>query len=131
MGVVLASFSEAAEAPAKKPLEKTVFYFHRTARCPTCLKLESWTREAVQARSTGEQSKTLVFKPVNLDAPENKHFEEDFQLTFSTAVAAEMQEDGRAARWKNLDRIWEYSADEAAFRKYVDGELGAFFNAKP
>ncbi|MBP7831321.1 MAG: hypothetical protein KA248_15540 [Kiritimatiellae bacterium] len=120
----------AAGEPVTAPAETVVFYFHRTGRCPTCLKLEAWSGEVVQGLAAGENPRAVTFKAVNLDVPENKHYEQDFQLTFSSVVAAEVQADGRAARWKNLGRIWELSGREVEFRKYLAEEIGRFLGAR-
>ena len=115
-------------AATNAPPEKVVYYFHRTARCPTCLAMEAWSGQVVKALATGKIPQKIVLNAVNLDLPENKHYVQDFQITFSTVVIAEIQ-GGNALRWKSLDDIWSFSHDEASFKQFLESEIGPFFEA--
>ena len=129
-GAVLLSLNRAA--PADEPVstnapgQPIVYYFHRTARCHTCLSMETWTSQAVAKANSGESATPLAWQAVNLDEPANAHFANDFQLTFGTVVVAENRE-GKAVRWKNLEKVWEFSADEATFLQYLESEFSPFF----
>ena len=129
-GIAFLALGHAASAdePAatNAPGETVVYYFHRTARCPTCLSMETWTSQTVANVNSTETSPKLVWRAVNLDEPENAHFAEDFQLTFGTVVVAENRE-GHAVRWKNLEKVWEFSTDETTYSQYLESELGPFF----
>ena len=120
--------ASSADEPAatNAPGDLIVYYFHRTARCPTCLSMETWTSQAVANVNSCPSSPKLAWRAVNLDEPENAHFAEDFQLTFGTVVVAETRE-GHAVRWKNLEKAWEFSDDEATYSQYLESELGPFF----
>lgn len=117
-----------AEEPAatEAPGQPIVYYFHRTARCHTCLSMETWTSQTVAKADTGESAAPLAWQAVNLDELENAHFADDFQLTFGTVVVAENRA-GQAVRWKNLEKVWEFSADETTYKQYLESELGPFF----
>ena len=88
--------------------------------------METWTSQTVAKANAIKTSPKLVRRAVNLDEPENAHFAEDFQLTFGTVVVAENRE-GHAVRWKNLEKVWEFSDDEATYSQYLESELGPFF----
>lgn len=120
-------WAPAAEpASTNAPTQPIVYYFHRTARCPTCLSMETWTSQTVAKAISGESSPKLAWSAINLDQPENAHFADDFRLAFGTVVVAENR-DGKAVRWKNLEKVWEFSADEATFAQYLESEFGPFF----
>ncbi len=117
------SDERAGEATAAEPAQKIiVYYFHGTARCRKCLTMEAYARAAVAEEvipATPEGS--VEWRVVNVDLPENAHFVKEFQLTSSAVVVAKMENDG-VRGWKNLDRIWDLVADEAAFKDYVTAE---------
>ncbi|HMO50153.1 MAG TPA: nitrophenyl compound nitroreductase subunit ArsF family protein [Kiritimatiellia bacterium] len=105
-----------AETP-KPEHEIIVYYFHRTARCTTCLNMEAWTEKIVETSNDA-----LVMKSINLDRPEHHHFIKDFDLDFGAVVVAEQMGDV-VLRWKRLDDIWNHSDDETAFTAYVMATL--------
>ena len=130
LGLLLACAAAPAAAEdaatTNTPGEKIVYYFHRTARCPTCLSMEAWTGQTVEALASGKVPQKLALRAVNLDLPENQHFVEDFQITFSTVVIAEVQ-NGNPLRWKNLENVWNFSHDEETYKEYLESEIGPFF----
>lgn len=132
-GAMLPAVGRAAPAdePAatNAPGQPIVYYFHRTARCHTCLSMETWTSQAVAKANAGESAAPLAWQAVNLDDPANAHFADDFQLTFGTVVVAENRE-GNAVRWKKLEQVWAFSADETTFSQYLESEFGPFFGQR-
>ncbi len=102
------------------------YYFHRTMRCPTCLSIEEQAREAVDTGySEALESGQLEWHAVNIEAPGNEHFEQDFELESSALVLVEMAGD-EVLRWKNLTSVWELVEDPPAFQVYVWTELADF-----
>jgi len=107
----------------------SVYYFHTTARCYTCRKIESLTETAVRNNFSAELArKTIVWQPVNIDLPENRHFVKDFNL-FTKSVVLVDSKKGKRVRWKNLDRIWQLVSSEPAFTDYITGEISGYLNA--
>ena len=129
-GATLLAFSPTVRgdesAISNAPGQRIAYYFHRTARCHTCLSMETWTSQAVARANSGDSAARLGWQAVNLDEPANAHFADDFQLSFGTVVVAEYR-DGQAIRWKNLEKVWEFSADETTFSQYLESEFGPFF----
>ncbi len=129
-GAGLASAAEIAPLAvtnAPEPIEHVIFYFHRTARCPTCLGMEQWTREVAETPAGAASARAPVsMRSVNLDLPADEHYVQDFDLTFSTVVLAELRA-GQPVRWKNLEAIWDFAHDEARFKEYIQRELATFF----
>jgi hypothetical protein len=117
-----------AEAPGRKVI---AYYFHTEKRCPTCLKIESYTGESLRtafAKQIGEGK--LEFRAVNVDEPANRHFIDDYGLTTKSVVLVDYR-DGKREDWKNLDMIWDYVGEKQTFMDYIQtetrnmlGELG-------
>jgi hypothetical protein len=107
--------------PAKQQI--VVYYFHRTIRCPTCIQIEQLTREAVARSFKKELDGNIVrLRVLNLDLPQNLHFEKDYALTQQAVVVSEVT-DGKENRWKNLPQIWELVNSRARFLDYIDREV--------
>ena len=106
-----------------------VYYFHGTARCPTCRKFESFSSEALQ-RAFAEALKDgrLEWRMVNVEESGNEHFVSDYQLYSKSIVIVKIQ-DGKQIAWKNLKRIWELVRDKEAFMRYVKDEVSSYLGA--
>jgi len=103
-----------------------VYYFHHTLRCPACLSIEEQSRRAVESFYADELSSGLLeWRSVNLDAPENQHFEKDLQLERQSLVLAEMVGD-ELTRSRLLPKVWELLEDPEAFTDYVVSEVAVF-----
>lgn len=96
-----------------------VYYFHRTARCKTCLTIEALAKEALDTYlANALAAGRLIWPPINIEEPGNEHFEDDFQLEFSSLiVAAHGPEDG--VSWWNLERVWDLVGEREEFIEYV------------
>lgn len=103
-----------------------VYYLHTTARCPSCLKIEAYTAAEMTGPLAGPLSEgRLEWKVLNVDEPKNAHFTEDYQLYTKSVVISDIR-DGKEARWKRLDKVWDYLDDQKAFMQYVDEEVRAY-----
>jgi len=106
-----------------QPHKVIIYYFHGTSRCPTCLRIEAFAREALESGLGALLgSGKLEWRVVNVDKPENTHYAQDYALVSKSLVVAEV-EYGRQKRWKNLQRIWELVGDKEAFLQYVQKEV--------
>jgi hypothetical protein len=111
-------------APATKTTN--IYYFHRTIRCPSCEKIEALTKQAVDSGFAGDLAAgTFAWRVVNIDTPENAHFEKDYQLRAQSVVVSESN-NGKELRWKNLDKVWDMLEDDAGFIRYVQDEIRSF-----
>lgn len=105
------------------------YYFHGNARCATCRSLEEYGEEALRRSFAGDLAAgRLVWRPTNIDLPENRHFVQDFELKFRSLVLVEVR-GGQPGRWHNLERIWELAGDREACVAYVDEETRRFVEA--
>ena len=104
----------------------TAYYFHGTFRCPTCHKLEQYSKEAIECNFKDALiSGKLAFKVVNVENKGNEHYGNDYKL-YTKSVVLSLTKDGKELRSKNLDKIWEYVGDKDRYENYVRDEVAAF-----
>lgn len=114
-------FSFAENNPSSSKLY--VYYFHGNYRCPTCHKLEKYSKEAIELNFKDEiASGRLVFKTINVEEKQNEHFIRDYQL-FTKSLVISLVKDGKEVNFKNLAKIWEYAGNKQEFFNYVKGEV--------
>ncbi|MDD5592691.1 MAG: nitrophenyl compound nitroreductase subunit ArsF family protein [Candidatus Omnitrophica bacterium] len=102
------------------------YYFHGTFRCPTCHKLEQYSKEAIEANFKDElTSGKIVFKTVNVDEKSNEHFVNDYQL-YTKSLMISLVRGGKEEKFKNLTKIWGYAGNKQRFYNYVRDEIAAF-----
>jgi hypothetical protein len=109
------------------PKSKIVaYYFHGTMRCPTCHKLEQYSKEAIETNfKDALASGKLEFKVVNVEDKGNEHFASDYQL-YTKSLILSLVKDGKEIKSKNLTKIWEYVRNKQKFFDYVNEEMSNF-----
>ena len=111
---------------AEQSSQLIVYYFHGDMRCPTCHKLETYAKEVLDTYFADElASKALVWKMVNVDKPENRHFIQDYKLVTKSVVLSEVA-DGKEVEWKNLDQIWQKVRDKGSYLQYIRDSILKF-----
>ena len=127
--VIYADRSLAAKKgqPAKpRPGNLVVYYFHGGFRCPSCLKIEKYTKESVESNYKDQiKSGKIVFKIINIDVKGNEHFIMDYQL-YTKSVIVSLVKDGKQTKWKNLPKVWEYLNNKPRFLSYIKDEVGQY-----
>ena len=119
------------ESPEEAEHTVVAYYFHGIKRCQTCLRIEEYALEALEAGFPEEiQSGALEWHAVNVEEPPNGHFITDYELTTRSLVLVDM-EGGAETRWKNLSRVWELVGDREAFVGYVLQETQAYLEGAP
>ncbi|MBL7197834.1 MAG: hypothetical protein ISS47_07015 [Candidatus Omnitrophica bacterium] len=117
------SFSAIGFAEENKVI---AYYFHGSFRCPTCHKLEQYSKEAIEENFKDEIAKSrLEFKTVNVEKEGNEHFVNDYQLYTKSLVISKI-EDGKETQHKNLEKIWGYVRDKEKFFDYVISEIQSY-----
>jgi hypothetical protein len=107
-----------------------VYYFHTTYRCPTCYKIEQYTKEAVEAGFSQALSEgRLQFLALNVEESANTHFVQDYKLYTKSVVVADIKE-GKQVRWKNLEKVWEFVGNKQDFFKYIQDEVNLYLQGK-
>ncbi|MFA5147861.1 MAG: nitrophenyl compound nitroreductase subunit ArsF family protein [Candidatus Omnitrophota bacterium] len=109
IGTILLHTVDAAEDA--RVARVVAYYFHGTARCPTCHKLEQYSKEAI-----GDG-----LKVINVEEKENEHYIKDYQL-YTKSLILSLVVNGKETKWKNLDKIWEYAGNKQKFIDYVKNE---------
>ena len=116
-GIILSSLSQAEENV--KDAHVVAYYFHGTMRCPTCHKLEQYSKEAIETNfKDALASGKLEFKVVNVEAKGNEHYVDDYQL-YTKSLILSLIKEGKEIKWKNMDKIWEYVHNKERFIDYV------------
>jgi hypothetical protein len=102
------------------------YYFHATYRCKTCTILEQYSRESIEENFKDQLANgSLRFAEVNFDEPENRHFLQDFGLTYRALVIVRYK-DNKQVSFKNLEKIWQLVGNKAEFSTYVKAEVEAY-----
>lgn len=122
--------SMAATAEVAAPSEYlAVTYFHGDVRCATCKKLEAYSQEAIVEGFGDElESGAVVWRTVNYDQDENKHYIDDYKLYTKALIVSRMR-DTVEVEWVNLEKIWSLVGDKDDYLKYVQSEVRDYMNA--
>lgn len=111
---------------ASEGTQLIVYYFHGDIRCPTCYKLESYAKEAIQRYFADElDSGDIVWKAVNVDRSENRHFIKDYNLISKSVVLSETKGE-QELKWENLEQIWQKVSDKEAYLAYIRDSVTKF-----
>jgi hypothetical protein len=98
------------------PAQVTVYYFHSTARCTDCLEIERLSGEVLQQSFPQELTGgRLLWRPVNVDLPEQAHFIFDYDLAANELVVVHDDQDEEVG-WNKLPEIWEEIQQPEKFR---------------
>lgn len=104
-------------------VEIDVYYFHATARCAGCLKIEDNTMNSLNKNFEKEMKNGLI-KVQSLDflEPENEKYQTKYGFE-TQALIISKKVDGVEVEWKNLEKIWDYSDNFKKYDKYVKKEI--------
>jgi hypothetical protein len=121
---VAATTAQAGTAPDRV----VVFYFHGNRRCRTCLGIQETIQRTIAERFGAETaSAALSFQDVNIDAPDNKHFIQEFNLSSSSMVVTANK--GKAMlKWENCEKVWEHAHDQTALAEYTEKQIRAYLD---
>ncbi len=115
--------------PASRPI--LLDYFYTTYRCTACILLETYSAETVE-RGFPEQVRDgrLVYRSLNVDETENRHFVQDYRL-YTKSVVVSLNRNGTDVRWKNLPDIWRHLRSREMFHRYMRSEIESFLKDGP
>lgn len=115
-------FAEGAQPSAKV----IAYYFHGSFRCPTCMNMEKYSREAIDSNfKDALASGKLEFNAVNVEDHGNEHFVDGYKL-HTKALILSLVKGGKEIKHRNLDKIWELAHNKQKFINYVTGEVTEF-----
>lgn len=129
VAAIFASTALAAEQPAKPPADRVVvMYFHRTRRCPTCLKMGDYSEEAVQKGFAKQvEGGTVEFHYIDFQDKKNAALAKGYGVDGPALIVAKVV-DNKVKEFKNLPEIWTHVGDKPAFLKYVRKNVEAYLN---
>lgn len=106
-------------------------YYHGNVRCPTCRKIEAYSKEAIETRFASEiKAGSVVFRMLNYDEQGNEHYKKDYGLEAQSLIVSEVKA-GKELRWANLPQVWDLTYDKEKFIQYVASEFKAFIKQPP
>lgn len=112
--------TEDIKPPAKQLI---VTYFHTSYRCPTCKKIEAYSKEAVEKNFEKEiKDLKVVYRALDMTTAENKHYIEDYKLVTKSVVLS-ITDNGKEIKWKNLPDIWTTIRNKDKFDEYILKEI--------
>ena len=118
--------SEVASAATPPADRVVVMYFHRTQRCPTCLKMGGYSEEAVKTGFAQEiKQGTVEFHYIDFQDEKNADLVKGYNVAGPTLIVARVA-GNKAAETKNLTEIWRKVRDKAAFFTYVQSNVKDF-----
>ncbi len=130
LGMSASAFAQDEAPPAAPQSQVIATYFHGTARCPTCKKIESYAEEAIKTGFPEElEDGRLVWKSLNMQESENRHFASAYGL-YSQSVVLSKTEGGEETGWKNLDQVWRLVGNKPAFMAYIREEAAAMLETE-
>ncbi len=103
-----------------------IMYFHATVRCHGCLTIEANINNSVNSLYSNElKDSSFTLTSIDFLQPENEHFQDDYKFDAQTLIISK-KVNGKEVKWKNLDKIWDFSSDYEKFRKYIEEEISNF-----
>jgi len=131
--IVMFSFKGVPQAkatdskPSVSPGNQVVaYYFHGTFRCSSCLKIEQYSKEAIEKYFGNElKSGRLVFKVINVEDKGNEHYVNDYQL-YTKSLILSLVKNGKETKSDNLVKVWEYLGNREKFYEYVKSNVDSY-----
>jgi len=122
----LGATGEEKKAEVKPPADRVVvMYFHRTQRCPTCLRMGSYSEEAVVKGFSKEiKDRTVEFHYVDFQDKKNAALTKGYKITGPSLIVAKVVKN-KVAEVRNLQEIWTKNGDKKVFLKYVRDNVTA------
>ena len=114
------------QADVNLPADRVVvMYFHRTQRCPTCLRMGSYSEEAVVKGYPKEiKDRTIEFHYVDFQDAKNAALTKGYKITGPALVVVKVV-NNKPAEVRNLEEIWTKNRDKDVFFKYVRDNVTA------
>jgi hypothetical protein len=111
-------------APASVPADRVVvMYFHRTQRCPTCLKMGGYSEEAVKTGFAQElKTGKVEFHYIDFQDKKNEALTKGYNVSGPTLIVAKVV-DNKVKDRKNLKEMWTKVRDKSAFIEYVQNNV--------
>jgi hypothetical protein len=122
----LSAVAQQASAPQPGAHKVIAYYFHTNTRCSTCIKIEQYSKEAIEKGFPEElKNGALEMRIINYENPENRHFMQDYKLVSKSLILVNMV-NGKQTEWTNLKVVWQLTERKDAFLNYVRREVRGY-----
>ena len=122
----LSAVAQQASAPQPGAHKVIAYYFHTNTRCSTCIKIEQYSKEAIEKGFPEElRNGALEMRIVNYQNPENRHYMQDYKLVSKSLILVNMV-NGKQTEWTNLKVVWQLTGRKDAFLNYVRREVRGY-----
>ena len=119
VAAVAIMFASTTSAADPLPNRVLVIYFHRTQRCPTCLKMGGYAEEAVKKGFAKQvQEGSVAFRFVDFQDKKNAALSKGYKITGPALVVVSIK-DNKVKTYKDLKDIWTKVREKPNFIKYV------------
>ena len=124
--VIVNAFPQQSIKPPSAAHKVIAYYFHTNTRCSTCIKIEAYSKEAIENGFPEELKQgTLEMRIINYENPENRHFLKEYKLVSKSLVLANVV-NGKQTEWTNLKVVWQLTNHKDAFLNYVRKEVRGY-----
>ena len=122
----LSAPAQQTAAPPSGAHKVIAYYFHTNTRCSTCMKIEAYSKEAIEKGFPEELKKgSLEMRIINYENPENRHFMQEYKLVSKSLVLVNLV-NGKQTEWTNLKVVWQLTGHKDAFLNYVRKEVRGY-----
>jgi hypothetical protein len=105
---------------------KIRYFYSETHRCGSCMKIEAYTKQAVNESFANElKSGKMEFSLVDMDKAVNKPAMKKYKLFTKSVIVSEYSGD-EEVRWQNLDKVWKLLGNEEKFKGYISKEIKSY-----
>jgi hypothetical protein len=123
--------ADAAVGSGKTGDKVIVYCFHRTDRCPACIKLEGYTKKVLHGAFAEQlEDGSVELRVVDYEQPKNEHFRDEFALFGATLVLVRVQA-GKTVGFENLINLSTLVDHELVFAESLKERLKAFRDESP
>jgi hypothetical protein len=121
----LSAVAQQNSAPQPGAHKVIAYYFHTNTRCSTCIKIEQYSKEAIEKGFPEELKSGALEKIVNYQNPENRHYMQDYKLVSKSLILVNLV-NGKQTEWTNLKVVWQLAGCKDAFLNYVRREVRGY-----
>jgi len=127
-GLTFGQNSPQPSAQTPPPNRVIAAYFHRTQRCPTCLRVSQTVAKILKDHFSEQmRSGQLQWVEVDFQAPQNAHLAKAYQITGPQIVLIRV-ENGRAVEWQPMPKVWSLLIKPQELDQYVTSGVEGYLH---
>lgn len=119
-----AAAPEVAQAVDRAARDAVLVYLcHGNRRCPTCLKIETSTKDVLERMFAEEiRSGRVIIKEINYEQPGNRDMLTKYEIIAPTVIMVRL-EDGKETTYRNIMEVWQTVDEPEAFQDVISDNL--------